>query len=129
MTQPPNGEICADCKRLPAAVQAGRDWLCWDCDERATAPQAAESKTTLEPAEGADLRDGRQYRYDELWQRLLAAPPTMVVAHVFASVEEARRATVALRRRALRNGMRLYRGIDREQPAKRRFRLGRVTAE
>jgi hypothetical protein len=95
MTAPPVGVMCADCKAAPAAVQAGNEWVCWVCDEKAS--QAAESgafEIALVSADGEDMRP--EYRYDGAWAKLKAGVGREDVVMTFPSRVDAKRATFAL---------------------------------
>jgi hypothetical protein len=122
MTSPPVGAICADCKAAPAAVQAGNDWVCWECDEKAS--QAAESgsfEIAVVPADGEDMRP--QYRYDGAWAKLKNGAGREDVVMTFPSRIDAQRATFALQKRAQAAGLKLRSKRIARLPIKVRYRL------
>jgi hypothetical protein len=122
MTAPPVGVMCADCKAAPAAVQAGNEWVCWVCDEKAS--QAAESgsfEIALVPADGEDMRP--EYRYDGAWATLKAGVGREDVVMTFPSRVDAKRATFALVKRAQAAGLKLRSKRIARMPIKVRYRL------
>lgn len=122
MTAPPMGAICADCKAAPAAIQAGNEWVCWECDEKASlAAESGSFEIALVPADGEDMRP--EYRYDGAWAKLKAAAGREDMVMTFTTRIDANRAIYALIKRARKAGLKLrYKRIARN-PIKVRYRL------
>lgn len=128
MTAPPVGAICADCKAAPAAVQAGNDWVCWSCDEKAS--QSAESgsfEIALVPADGEDMR--QRFPYDDAWAKLKGSSGREDLVMTFSSRTDAKRASYALHKRAQAAGLKLRSKRIARLPIKMRYRLIQATAE
>lgn len=122
MTAPPMGAICADCKVRAAAIQAGNEWVCWECDEKASlAAESGSFEIALVPAAGEDMRP--EYRYDGAWAKLKAGAGREDVVMTFPSRVDARRATFALVKRAQAAGLRLRSKRIARMPIKVRYRL------
>jgi hypothetical protein len=124
MTAPPPGTICGDCKGAPAAIQAGNDWVCWECDEKASrAEESGVFEIAVVPADGEDMRP--DYRYDRPWQRLKDGAGREDMVMTFLSRTDAKRATYALQKRAQAAGMKLRSKRVARTPLQVKYRLVR----